>query len=249
LLQGETYFEMIRYARARHIWVRTVTNASLLHARDNYKKLIDSGVNEVQISIDGASSEVYEAIRRKGKFDLVTENCRRINAYCRTQNLKRTKMWTVVQQLNVDQLEQLVEYAAMVGFESQVFSLQVLPWGSESVAARNRLANAESRLEISRLEGLTRLGDSLGVHVAFWNTTEKFSNETPQQLCPWPFERAYISSDLRTVPCSMIGNPDFFELGPSLALKEVWEGEEYARFRRSHIEGNPPEICRKCYNS
>ncbi len=36
LMQGDDLFEMIKYARARNIWVRTVTNASLLHLKDNY---------------------------------------------------------------------------------------------------------------------------------------------------------------------------------------------------------------------
>ena len=48
-MQGDVFFEMIQYARARQIWVRTTTNASLLHAKDNYRKLVDSGVNEIQI--------------------------------------------------------------------------------------------------------------------------------------------------------------------------------------------------------
>ena len=42
----------------------------------------------------------------------------------------------------------------------------------------------------------------------FWNTTSKYSTETPEALCPWPFERAYISPDQRVVPCCVIGNPD-----------------------------------------
>ncbi len=59
LMQGDDYFEMIRYARSKRIWVRMTTNASLLHLRDNYKKLIDSGVNEVDISIDGADQKTF----------------------------------------------------------------------------------------------------------------------------------------------------------------------------------------------
>ena len=52
LMQGDDYFEMIRYARARRIWVRMTTNASLLHVDGNYRKLIDSGVNEIDISVE-----------------------------------------------------------------------------------------------------------------------------------------------------------------------------------------------------
>lgn len=97
LLQGDDFFEMVRYARAQHIWVRTVTNASLLHRRDNYKKLVDSDINEIQISIDGADKEVYERIRRLADFEQVTANCKLINQYSRSAGKLRTKMWTVVQ--------------------------------------------------------------------------------------------------------------------------------------------------------
>jgi hypothetical protein len=44
-----------------------------------------------------------------------------------------------------------------------------------------------------------------GVRVSFWNVADKFDAE---HVCPWPFERAVVTSDLRTVPCCMIGDPD-----------------------------------------
>jgi len=47
------------------------TNASLLHLRDNYKKLVDTGVNEIQISIDGATKDVFEGIRVGSVFESV----------------------------------------------------------------------------------------------------------------------------------------------------------------------------------
>jgi MoaA/NifB/PqqE/SkfB family radical SAM enzyme len=59
---------MIRYAREKHIWVRTTPNASLLHLKDNYRKMIDADVNELQISVDGASKQVYEGIRRGANY-------------------------------------------------------------------------------------------------------------------------------------------------------------------------------------
>ena len=129
-MQRDDYFEMIRYARAKHIWVRTTTNASLLHLKDNYRKLIDSDVNEVQISIDGATKDVFESIRRGSVFERVKSNCKLINAYSRKVGVERTKMWTVVQRGNWHQLNDLVDVAAELGFTNQVFSLDVSDWGS-----------------------------------------------------------------------------------------------------------------------
>ena len=59
-MQGDDYFKMIKYAKDKKIWIRTVTNSSLLHLKDNYKKLIDTKIDEVQISFDGATKNVFE---------------------------------------------------------------------------------------------------------------------------------------------------------------------------------------------
>src|SRR5881396_1232519 len=128
-MQGDVFFEMIKYARARQIWVRTTTNASLLHVKDNYRKLVDTGVNEIQISIDGAEKATFESIRRGSRFDKVIENCKLINAYCREKGISRTKMWTVVQRGNQHQLEDLVRLGHQSGFTNQVFSLELTNWG------------------------------------------------------------------------------------------------------------------------
>lgn len=247
-MQGDAFFEMIRYARARHIWVRTTTNASLLHLKDNYRKLVDSGVNEIQISIDGADAETFEAIRRGSRFDMVARNCRAINDYCAERGVVLTKMWTVVQRANQGQLPDLVRLAARLGFRRQVFSLELSDWAKADWHERNSAVSVEATLDSDELMTLVPLGESLGVVVRFWNVTEKYSTESPETLCPWPFERAYVSSDLRVVPCCYIGNPDVFEFGAaSSSLTEVWRGRALRDFRAAHLAGCIPSPCKNCY--
>jgi MoaA/NifB/PqqE/SkfB family radical SAM enzyme len=78
-MQRDDYFAMIRSVREKHIWVRTTTNASLLHLKDNYRKMIDADVNELQISLDGAIKEIYEGIRRGANYERVMSNIALIN--------------------------------------------------------------------------------------------------------------------------------------------------------------------------
>ena len=117
LLGKDDLFKMIKYARSKHIWVRMATNASLLHLNNNYKKLIDSGVNEVQISFDGPNKEIFEKIRPGSKFDKVVDNCKLINDYCDKKNVLRTKMWVVVQRDNLPHLINLVDMSNKMGFK------------------------------------------------------------------------------------------------------------------------------------
>lgn len=246
VLQGDDLFEMISYARQRRIWVRTTTNASLLHLRDNHRKLIDTGVNEVQVSIDGADAETFQSIRRGSVFERVASNCQLLNAYCREAGRPVTKMWTVVQKANAHQLEQLVDHAGEWGFHSLVFSLNVWDWALENWTERNTAVTVDHTLDPDRLEGLIERGRRQGVTVTFWHVSERYSTRAGR-LCPWPFERAYVSSDMRVVPCCFISNPDVYELGTAQAFSDVWLGSGYQEFRQAHIDGRIPKICQGCY--
>jgi pyrroloquinoline quinone biosynthesis protein E len=247
-LQRDALFAMIRYARARHIWVRTTTNASLLHLADNHRKLIDSGVNEVQVSIDGADEATYGAIRRRGRFDRVTANCRLLNDYCAERGVVRTKMWVVAQRANRHQLPALVELAAALGFRHLVFALSLTDFGSASWRARNDAVAVTDSVTAAEGRDLVARGERNGVRVAFWFVADKYRAGAPETLCPWPFERAYVSSDLRVVPCCTIASPAVSDLGPAAPrFSATWFGPAMTAFRQAHLSGAIPEICRRCY--
>lgn len=251
LLQGDDFFEMIRYARARHIWVRTTTNCSLLHLKDNYRKLIDAGVNEVQMSVDGATKDVFEKIRRGGRFDRVSANCLMINDYARETGRRVTKMWTVVQKDNYHQVDGLdmVELAAGLGFRDQAFAFTLTDWGREEWREHNGGVTVEGGLTEELARRLLARGAELGVKVSFWQVTSKYETSSPDRLCPWPFERAMVTSDHRVTPCCAIGDPDSYEFGNGTgkSFVDIWNSSEYREFRRAHLSGEIPEICRGCY--
>lgn len=242
LMAGEVLFQMIRYARAKRIWVRITTNASLLHLKDNYRKLVNSGVNEIDISIDGADKATFEGIRIQSDWKQVVENCTRLNVYCESLGIVRTKMWTLVQRSNYTRLLGHVRIAKEMGFRNMVFSLQLHGWGDDALAARN--AGEMVTLDEGYLQTLISAGDEFGVRVAFWNVADKFDAEN---MCPWPFERAVVTSDSRTVPCCMIGDPDKFEIARGSTFLQAWKSDEYRDFRLAHIKGKVPSVCKACY--
>jgi len=248
LLGKDDLFKMIAYARLRHIWVRIATNASLLHLNNNYKKLIDSGVNEVQISFDGPNKEIFEKIRPGSKFDKVVDNCKLINDYCDKKNVLRTKMWVVVQRDNLPHLINLVDMANKMGFKKLVFSFDIGSWGNDVWGNKISKLSVHNEFNLETALELITQGSKYGIDVAFWNVTDKFSTKSIESLCPWPFERSYISSDMRAVPCCMIGNPDTFEIAKiKNSFSSVWNSASYEKFREAHISGQIPEVCKSCY--
>ena len=207
------------------------------------QKIIDSGVNELQISIDGSTKEVFEKIRDKSNFEKVIENCKLVNLYAKKVNKQVTKMWTVVQKDNIHQLEDLVELASELHFPSAVFSFDLGDWGQDDWTKIN-LDLRSNTISYEQGMALREKGAKLGVDVYFWYLDSKYDNKN---LCPWPFERAYVSSDMRIVPCCMVANPDAKDLGDANKFSEEWNADEYQKFRKSHIEGDIPNFCKSCY--
>ncbi len=245
-LLHKDYFKMIEYLVKRKIWVRTSTNASLFHIRDNAKKLIDSGVGEVQVSIDGATKDVYEKIRRKGKFDRVKDNCIKLNNYANSKERLYTRMWVVVQKLNRNQLIHFVELAGAMGFRRISFSFSLNDWGLSYWRDKNNKIQPDHYLSKEEEQELILVSKREGVEVTIWRQSSKYES-TPGKYCPWVFNRPYISCDFKAVPCSMIGNPDVSNFGNAKIMSKVWNNEKYIKLRKQHIDGDIPQICKQCY--
>lgn len=246
---GKCYFEMIEYARERYIWVRSITNGSLLHINDNYKRIIDADVSELHVSIDGATPETYEKIRRGGRFERVAKNCQLLNEYARQVNRRRTRMWVVVQEANFGELEMFPALASEWGFDRLTFSLDLNDWGQDKWREVNDKVDKHKEFDLSQAERLLALGNKHNINVTFWFLDEKYDSTDSNNICPWPFYRAYVSSDMRIVPCCILANPEVYELGDARQLTNEWNSEQMQAFRREHLEGNIPKICQSCYKN
>ncbi len=66
-------FRMLKYAKTVNpdVWIWTSTNGHYFDKPEKVAALVDSGINEVQFSIDGATQEVYETYRKRGRLDRV----------------------------------------------------------------------------------------------------------------------------------------------------------------------------------
>jgi len=249
-LGKDEFYRMIKYARDRYIWVRTITNGSLLHLNDNSQKLLQSGVNEIQISIDGADKNTFEKIRVGGKYERVIDNVRNLNELAQKSNKNITKMWTVVQDQNINQLKDLIFLAEKMKFKSLVFSLDITDWGNPNWSDTIRQKNVSHIFNLNYANELYEIGTQLGIDVAFWNINNKYDLSDMENLCPWPFERSYITSDNRVVPCCMIADPDTFEIKGTGTFVEIWNSKKYQSFRETHLSGKLdklPNICQNCY--
>ena len=253
LLQGDDFFEIVKYFRQKHVWVRAVSNASLFHVNQNISKLIDCDINDLTISIDGASAEVFESIRRKSSFKLVKENVRSLHDGLEVAKKSITKAWCCVQEKNVHQLEEIITLCAELGFPELTLSLALHGWGRDDLLSKNKKRTEQNPCLVSneRLESLNTLAKQNSIRLSIWNVSSKYSSDSFDKLCPWPFERTVLTSDFRIVPCCMIGNPDTYEIktkiSPLESFAEAWKDQAYEKFRDSHLCGKIESVCKNCY--
>lgn len=239
------FTKMVSYAVEKSIWTRTTTNGSLLHKHNNYKKIIDAGIGELQISIDGCQKETYEKIRVNSKFDLTIQNAKMINEYQNSLNLDKTRMWFLLQDINFKDLFDVPSFAKKLGFKRVTISLDIIGWNSDEWEEKNGKKSKANSITQKDIDLLLELAKKANIDLSFWGISSKYSKN---DLCPWVFERSFVSSDKYILPCCMISNPKVFNFG----LKDdkfikTWNSKKYVNFRQMHLDNNIPDICKFCY--
>lgn len=74
-LLDKLLFKRISYAKERGFQNMSISTNAMLLNPENQQALLESKIDTVIFSIDGAKAETHEAIRRRAKFDMVVKNC------------------------------------------------------------------------------------------------------------------------------------------------------------------------------
>ena len=242
---GKDFIKMIKYASDKDIWTRSSTNGTLLDKNDDYKNIVDAGIGELQISIDGTTKETFEKIRLNSNFEKVSNNCKLINNYCDEVGLDVTRMWVLLQKDNFHELKNFPSFAKELGFKRIAIIMDVHGFGDKELISKNSDKVVSNHIMQNDIDEMLKEAKNLKLDLTFWDISDKFSKKN---ICTWPFERAYISSEGKVVPCCMIANPNTKNLGKLGSFNKVWHSKEYEDFREQHIRFDIPDICKSCYS-
>jgi len=94
--------EMIQYATAHGIRTWMSTNATLLDEEMSLR-ILASGLGALVFSVDGATAETYEAIRRGAKYETTVAN---IRGFLDLKKKQKVKMLTTVQMIEMPSTRQ-----------------------------------------------------------------------------------------------------------------------------------------------
>jgi MoaA/NifB/PqqE/SkfB family radical SAM enzyme len=251
---------MIRYLKARGIYTLFNTNGTLLTARKQ-KELIETGLDELRVSLDAADAKTFLAVRGKDFFNRIVRNISSFTALQRELGSETplVSMWLTGLKETIVQLPDFVRLAARIGVHE--VHLQRLVFDEDGFG----LARAESALfaqahaeEEKAINAAHDIARALGVRLNASGATEPGlslkvqEDERPWSTCRRPWSLMYFTAHGRALPCCIAPfsarGYENYTLGDATqhSLREIWNGPAYQQFRRTLLSEAPPKPCQNC---
>ncbi|MDX1910310.1 MAG: radical SAM/SPASM domain-containing protein [Saprospiraceae bacterium] len=232
--QGEPYIhpqflDMVAYARSRKIFTITSTNGHFLDD-ENARRTVESGLDQLIVSVDGATQETYEQYRIGGRLETVLQGVRRVVEW--KKKLKSRYPQIILQMLvvrpNEHQINDLRRIARESGAdELRLKSAQVYDYqqGNPLIPTRDRYARYRQLPD----------GEWVVKHAL-----------TPHCWKLW--HACVITWDGMVVPCCFDKDAQH-RLGDlkQASFHIIWHSPPYRAFRKAILQGRDQiDICRNC---
>jgi MoaA/NifB/PqqE/SkfB family radical SAM enzyme len=117
----EDIFEIFKYGSSLGLKIEVVSNGSLIDRR-MAEKIISSGVNNIAISLDGASEPTHDFIREKGAFRKAVDALKHLVAAKKARaSGPQISVWTTIMRENVRELFEIIALVKGLGVECLVY--------------------------------------------------------------------------------------------------------------------------------
>jgi MoaA/NifB/PqqE/SkfB family radical SAM enzyme len=244
-LMNREFFTIVQFLKSRGLYVTLNDNFTLM-TEQAARRIVELQVDQIFLSLDGASKYTYEQIRVGANFAKVISNTRRLLEIKRAMGKKRpeVKINTVVCLTNYHELPALVELAHDMGIGMVQF-VNVITFdnttGLDTIGVRREI-------EGKFIEALQR-ARQLGILVKF-----ELFRKLPVQRCDFPWRRNFVTHDGYVHPCcytTQTGdrraqNRRSFGNLLERPFQKIWNGKVYPEFRRKMQNGILPSACEHC---
>jgi MoaA/NifB/PqqE/SkfB family radical SAM enzyme len=244
-LMNRAFFGAIKLLKSRGLYVTLNDNFTMM-TEEAARRIIELGVNQIFISLDGATKPTYEQIRVGANFEKVISNARRLVEIKKEMGKKRpeVKINAVVSSGNYREIPDIVDLAHDLGIGMVQF-VNVMVF-ENTVGLDTSALQGEVRAKFA--EALAR-ARRLGVLVKI-----ELFDKRPVKSCDFPWKRNFVSYDGYVHPCcytTQTGdrasqNQRSFGNLINSSFKEIWKGKTYSPFRNKMKAGIMPRACEHC---
>ncbi|MBN1493517.1 MAG: SPASM domain-containing protein [Candidatus Omnitrophica bacterium] len=251
-------FTMIRYCVERGSVVNFPTN--LVVSSSAIEKLVDSEIDQIKVSFDAASSDVYKKVRQCDRFNVVINNIKLINTLKKERSITKPEIRFnfCLEKENVYELPCFIELAKE--FDVKMVYVQDLNYFSVE-DMKKELCGIGIQELTDILTETKRKADWYGIATNIDNWMRHMKSLHNKMLardefipnritCHFPWVSAFIDVKGNVKPCPVfVWDKDAPSLGNCLQkpFASIWNGERYRRVREEFRKGiRSFAICERC---
>ena len=230
-LLNKDLFKMISYAKQKNIFVNISTNSNFLD-KDISKKLIDSCLDELIISLDGASEETYKKYRKEGDFKKVIDSIK----FIRDEKIRLNKkspyiiLQFVIMKHNEHEIDKIKKLAKEINVDELVF---------KTVGVMDYFSKEDIKKYLPDKEKYSRY---------FKKDNELILKRKIKNWCDFLWEEIIVNWDGEVVPCCFDMN-NYHVLGDAYKqnIKVIWNNQENINFRKKILQNKKDiPLCKEC---
>jgi MoaA/NifB/PqqE/SkfB family radical SAM enzyme len=251
--------QMIRYLKDRGTYVLFNTNGTLMQQK-RFQELIDTGLDELRVSLDAADRESYVKVRGKDYFNRIVRDVGKFVAYQKLvgATTPRVSLWLTGLKETVEQLPAFVRLAAQMGIrEVHLQRLVFDEQGYGMASAAQSLFENTQEDERQAIAAAQAMAEPMGVTLDASGATEpglslKRQDDRAWSTCRRPWSLMYFTAHGRALPCCIapfaVRGYSNYTLGDASQqdLRDIWNGPAYQEFRDSLLSDTPPAPCQNC---
>lgn len=253
----------IAHLKGRGAYVLFNTNALLLdEARGD--ALVEAGLDELRVSLDAVTPELYHELRGINKLPQILANLRAFMARHGGRERPRASLWFTGMQANLEQLPAFVRLGAELGVPEVYLQRLVYFGGGERIADGATMVPEQSlygtleQRQAELIAACEALAAELGVLFKASGATTPGESVAVKGAHPWQgcfraWTLIYVTANGNLLPCCIapFAAPDYpgIVLGNAFErpLAELWNGARYQELRSAVLSTDPgPWPCRNC---
>jgi MoaA/NifB/PqqE/SkfB family radical SAM enzyme len=253
---------MISYLKERGTYVLFNSNGIVLNPKRG-QALIDAGLDEYRLSMDGATRETYARVRGVDAFDKIWRNVRAFVSLQKEQNesLPTVSLWFTAMRENLHELPGLIDLAYENGI-SEVHLQRLVYFEVGLAHSKQALFHRSTREELELVHRCEQICQERGITFSAAGSVtpmesliRDFGNR-PWSGCQRPYTLTYITASGNVLSCCFapFGHKSAKEYREERVLgnifqepiEAIWRGERYEAFRRAFESDYAARHCSQC---
>lgn len=246
-LMNPDYLEMCRYIKQRKAYLEIFDNMTMMYPV-TFSKLYEMGLDRLSPSIDGATKETYEAIRKGAEWDTVTRNLQHV---FNTKQIAGTWLPEVtphyiVQKSNLDEMPAFIRFMRRMAYDQPIW-IQF----TEMFAPFEQTKHLSVKIPESMIADCNSEARKNNVTL-IWNRNTDRVKPAMERCSLWLMPFIFVNGDVSPCCGSNESNDRSGQYRRKLGnvfsqpFKTIWRDSKYQKLRDDLYCGLCPEQCERC---